>query len=296
MANSEDNLLLALSRCSDRQEENFTTEAFSYLLRHLARNEPRVAVTILDSLVDGSLRFAEEDCRTIQISTQQRSPEGRPDIEIVAPDLMMIVEVKVQADLGRRQLESYWEILKKSSRRKKRLVLLTRFFLDLDLDIKQPVYKVRWYKIAECLECERANLLNPISLYLSDQFLSFLRGKGMTMDQVGWELFRGIQSLANLRDMLNETLKGLGGKITPGGGLNLMGFGCHWKSRHFWVGIEFAEPGMLHFYEYQGKIKGSEIAHESINLTSEDVHFFALSKHRQQELIEKFVRESLAKP
>lgn len=53
------NLLVLLYRLAPRQQENFTTESFAYLLQHLIDGEPPAAARVLDWLTDKKLHFSQ---------------------------------------------------------------------------------------------------------------------------------------------------------------------------------------------------------------------------------------------
>jgi hypothetical protein len=111
------------------------------------------------------------------------------------------------------------------------------------------------------------------------------------MERVGWELEPGIHALSNFRDMLEACLKTLKGKVTAGSGGHFTAFCYHANSRHFWIGIEFTEPTVVKLTEYEGKIGGREVSESNLDLSSEDTHFFALSKEHQIQCLERFVRK-----
>jgi hypothetical protein len=103
---SENNLLVALSNYAHQQEENFTTEAFVHLLRHVQRFEPTIACSLICSLSGGRLNVTSETCSKLEITTQSTFAEGRPDILIESPtEFAMIVEVKVRAGPGETQFD-----------------------------------------------------------------------------------------------------------------------------------------------------------------------------------------------
>src|SRR4051812_36406286 len=92
---NSNNLLVNLHRYSSRQDENFVTEAFAHLVRHLLENEPDVAVRILARLSGGALSATAESAPAITVTTQVTTAQGRPDIEITAVDTLVYVEAKV---------------------------------------------------------------------------------------------------------------------------------------------------------------------------------------------------------
>jgi len=109
--NANTNLLVALHKYAHHQDENFTTEAFAHLLRHLVAFDPGTACSLFDCLSGGGLRLTAGDCPTLGIKTQQTDEAGRPDIWVEGPTQLVIIEVKVESEPGLDQLDRYRDIL-----------------------------------------------------------------------------------------------------------------------------------------------------------------------------------------
>jgi hypothetical protein len=114
MRNPVANLFLRLHTWASGQDENFTSESFAYVLQHLVEHDPAAGVRILHRLTAGRLGLPPQDAAFVTITTQVSVAEGRPDIEIGTPDHLVYVEVKVEAELGERQLERYRSALARS--------------------------------------------------------------------------------------------------------------------------------------------------------------------------------------
>jgi hypothetical protein len=167
---SNNNLLLDLHAYAHQQDENFTTKAFAHLLRHLLMKESKAAANFLKKLTGDWLRLDEDACSEVSVSTQPRTPDGQPDIQITSSREMVIVEVKVDAPVHSEQIRKYRKILKilKESRRvRTRLVLLTRFDSRLRPRDK-PDFAVHWYKVADWLSEADKGLREKTSKYLAD--------------------------------------------------------------------------------------------------------------------------------
>jgi hypothetical protein len=215
----ENNLLLSLHKWSRRQNENFHTEAFVHLLRHLLKYDSKFAVNLLRRLTGELLDLKPEDAHLVTLTTQIEISTGKPDIEIKTKDHLIYIEVKVEAGLGDRQLKRYRiDLQKKSAFKSKSLILLTRYPFVFKEDDEKPDLIIYWYEIAEWLESELKEgvVEHSSGSYVIGQFLEFLQARGMTIEQVGQELIskdfiQGLQSLNNLMNMLNQifTLKKL---------------------------------------------------------------------------------------
>jgi hypothetical protein len=120
------NLFVDLHRWAERQDENFTTEAFAHLLRHILSNEATFGIRILNKLT--GLAWPVEAAREIQIVTQVTVDEGRPDIEIGLDRIHLVfVEVKVEARLWPDQVARYRAALSRARGSRAPLILLTKY-------------------------------------------------------------------------------------------------------------------------------------------------------------------------
>ncbi len=306
----DNNLLLALHKYASRQDENFLTEAFAHLLRHLAHCEPRAAASILKKLAGGVVTMAPDETDRISITTQIVISSGRPDIEIRSRDWLIYVEVKAESGLGESQLKRYQEALKNSGMDRTSLILLTRYPVLSEKETQLADAAIRWYQVAQWLEREKVE--KPESTYLLKQFLEFLRSRGMTMERVSWELARGVKSLRSLIEMVGESLAAL--EISSDSNRTCawewIGYYLESKPRRFFVGISYQHPNLLEFDTQDFKIDKAayeelgigriqkdqyfgEIWVNELDLASEEVHFFALSKTTQMQRVESFIKQSL---
>jgi hypothetical protein len=292
---SNNNLLLDLHAYAHQQDENFTTKAFAHLLRHLLMNESKAAANFLKKLTGGWLRLGEDACTHVGVITQMRTPDGQPDIQITSSREMVIVEVKVDAPVRPGQIPNYKKILKDSRCVRTRLVLLTRFDSRLRPRDK-PDFAVHWYEVADWLAEADKGLKEKTSKYLCQQFLVFMRGRGLTMDHVGKEFVPGIQAISSFRAMLELALDEPDIRKHRGSAW-VEALGCHFHigRRFFWVGINFPEPSKLQLEESRmvsGKWKRFREG-GSLDLAKEG--FFDLpNKEDQIKLLKSFIRKETA--
>ncbi|MEW6291511.1 MAG: hypothetical protein AB1545_16870 [Thermodesulfobacteriota bacterium] len=87
MPSREPGLFSSLFKWAYRQDENYTTESFVYLLSFLQRNEPEIAAEILNFLTESKYDFSRENAQFLQIKTQASTQSGRPDIELRLHDI-----------------------------------------------------------------------------------------------------------------------------------------------------------------------------------------------------------------
>jgi len=303
------NLFSSLNRWAHRQEENFFTEAFVFLLNHLLENETESGKRLLNWLCfDGENHFLDE---FPTVSTQFVTDEGRPDVSIKAPGIFVLIEVKKGSGLGDRQLERYRKVLDSSDATIRRLVLLTAFSVGSE---DRPDKDIRWSDVADWL---KANPMNgSVSQFLVIQFSEFLKEEGMTIERVSWEYMNGVKAHLNLMKMVAKGLEKANIKA------------AHWRSAweysgfnlessQFWVGVEYP------YYEYLSmntekidydKLQFNALGKQSdvpgvgqvereilengkawigLNLEHESVCFFSLSAENQLKVIRQFLETAL---
>ena len=206
MHKCEDNLLVALSKWAPNQQENYLTEAFAYLLRHLQRAQPGALSSFLGRLTDGAVELLTDMVSEIRITTQVTIDGGRLDIEIAGPDVLVYIEVKDQSDVDKAQLRRYSDDLASRTQQLRCLVLVTR---RAPGSLRIPLLKppIRWPEIYRWLEELVHRTQDEVTQYLVGEFRGLLGGLGMAVDKVGWELVPGLSAALNLRRMLREALE-----------------------------------------------------------------------------------------
>jgi hypothetical protein len=307
----EQNLLVALHRWATRQDENFVTEAFAHLLRHLLENERPIGVDLLCYLTNNRLNVKGDEVESVAVSTQVTTFLGRPDITIRTSNHLVYVEVKVESDLGDKQLTRYRQALAESGFENWTLVSLIRHPASTEGNGGEPYVSRRWYEIADKLGKSlngSHSWANPASEFLARQFVEFLQARGMTMERVNWELKRGVEALWSLILMLGEQAKKAGPEKT----IAWDWIGYYIKSKKAWVGVRWRDPTLLVFaterlsfersaaerldygeiQEYGGSPCGLRWA-QKMDLESEEVHFFALSKATQIQKVAEFLQRGL---
>jgi hypothetical protein len=150
-------------------------------------------------------------------------------------------------------------------------------------------------------------------VYLLEQFLGYLKTRGIIMDPVSWELARGARALYALLAMLAETAAAC--KVQPqptqfGSTSEFTGF---WLDRkRYFFGVRFDSADVVRFHTREVRIdrqateklgfgrvweanyvRGGLAWHDDLNLASVDVDFFARSLASQQECLEQFLTRCL---
>jgi hypothetical protein len=325
MADS-DNLLIRLHRWVNRQDENFTTEAFVHLVQHLLDHEPQIAVAFLKFLTGGVVDVGTEEAPSVRLESQVTTDSGRPDVAIQTIRHRVFLEAKVESGVGKEQLEKYRGELDKCGFERTALILLTRYPVPPEVLGGKPDKCVRWHEIAYWLAEDPATrtIQDAVNRHMVSQFLGFLSARGMTMEQVGWEMVQGVRAMRNFLALLAEAAKacGLSAKPSkvlcgpsggPGKGPECAGFSLQESQiRRYLLGFSYDAPGTLHLQTDQVRVdpdkavklgKGSVWEFKwspggrawgvQLELESEEVHFFARSRRSQMQCLEKFIGEFL---
>lgn len=179
---SDLNLFLSLHPLARRQDENFTTASFVYLLMHLRRQYPGVLAKVLSKLGGEGCAFKAEDASQAQFVLWESTGDRIPDLRVTAPGKVMIVEVKVSHGVNQAQLDQYLDLLAESEAPQRRLALLTRY--PVDVVIPSEVNTVRWYELAEILEQESPACISQPTAFLLNQFLGFIYAQSLMVAQV----------------------------------------------------------------------------------------------------------------
>jgi len=235
MSQESNNLLLKLHRYSHRQDENFITESFVHLLVHLIESEPTIGITLLNKLSSNKLRWSKKESKRISIQSQIKTDEGIPDIEVQSIDKLMYIEVKVESDFSHNQIKRYKNVLKKSGCTKTHLTVLTRYPYIESSGSEMPDSSFRWHHIVDWLDKLVEDIDNDVSHFIINQFVNFLKMKGIAMEKISWELINGLKSFNNLMVMLREAIVANKLKKTRGSSQGDSGFYLD----DYWVGIIF---------------------------------------------------------
>jgi hypothetical protein len=254
-----------------------------------------------------------DDAGSIEINPQVETGQGRPDLEIRIPDRLMWIEVKAESELRTGQLEGYRQLLAASGASATRLGLLTRYPAEIGRDAEHPDHQVRWFEVADWLEEKLPELEDEgaVVVNLVEQFLSFLRMRGMTLTQVGKYMPEGLRALNNLLNMLFEAVKSCNISSVKRAA-DWYDIGLRFKhGGKYWIGVHLDDPDKLWFRtlgpinaEAAGRLGVGELLEETgvpggycwrrgVQLDSEDIHFFSRSKVSQMEWLQEFLRECL---
>jgi hypothetical protein len=185
------NLLVQLQY---KREEDFWTEAFAHLLEHLMTFDYKVAQQLLLRISKGIFDLSRYDSSDIKIETQNHVKQGITDIEITAPDFGVVIENKVEANLGYRQIEKYKDHLK-NNKTKFLIIVLSKY--TIQLENQEEAISLRWFEVHQYLTEINQDQLSVESCFLLNQFLGFLQAKGQSFGDTKVELAKSIAFLVH---------------------------------------------------------------------------------------------------
>ena len=185
-----DNLFVTLHHWASRQDENFTTEVFVYLLKYLQINEKNSFLRLVANLSGNLFEVNESD--EIEITTQVRNNEIIQDIQLQTSNKLVFVEVKLGSNLGRKQVATYLDFLKRSSYKIENTLLVCLTRSPISGEITDGAYPIRWYQVARWFEEEIESINNTTSKFLISSFLEFLAYQKSTLTQVSSPISEGV--------------------------------------------------------------------------------------------------------
>jgi hypothetical protein len=308
------NFFVGLHKWARRQDENYLTEAFALLLRHLVDCAPQLAISGVSLLTESKLLLTPSQAESLEVSTQVVGVEGKTDLELATAGAYLIVEIKAQSAAVSAQMDKYRERLSSREEPNRLLALLTHHPVDKPA-FPQTNCFVRWLEIAEWLEeSHRIDGIAPDTKFLLHQFYDFLRVRNMAIEHVGWEFPRGMRAYGHFLNMLSEVAVSAGLRVRPV--CEASWIGVRLNRRDYWAGFWFVEPAVFVIGTDDANVspdaarklapavgkalcepwsdnKGYEWRLE-YDLDSEPVRFFARSKASQIRFLETCIKEFTA--
>jgi hypothetical protein len=300
---SGENIFSALAKYNSAIDENYLTESFVFVINTLLERERSIGLEILNQLCVNNNEFSFDTNEVISVSTQEVTEQGTPDIKVSSFNKLIYIEVKHDSPVDPEQLKRYKKDLESRKATVKRLILLTKFPVDISEHQGIPDKHVRWFEIYNWLANGKKKVKDSISRYLTEQFISFLEVKQMSIQKVGWEYINGVPAFNNLINIIEAASQGASIPIYgKSSGWDFKGF---WLvNKEFWCGIYYSDPLVITF-EIQDKKKFDTKVVETttypiredkssiwFRFELEHKHFFSLDKDEQLEEITKFVKAS----
>jgi hypothetical protein len=165
----------------------------------------------------------ELDYSELMVETQMPSDRCRPDIDLWKDgEIRVFIEAKVEKKVTWGQIRKQSADLKASVSPQKgdhspfsALVLLTKVRADPPMKMKlvNHFISIRWRKVAEIVRAELmrpdVDHKDPVSEYIAEQFIGFLREEGLAIEKVEKAVLKkeSISSFTNLMMMIEESVK-----------------------------------------------------------------------------------------
>ncbi|MEX1039564.1 MAG: hypothetical protein WDZ51_02965 [Pirellulaceae bacterium] len=299
------NLFSNLFRWAHRQNENFLTESFSYVVDYLLIHEPEAGIGVLTWLCFGDTTSEGFDGEVPDISLQYRDDQGIPDIKVETTSVLALVEVKKGSGLGHLQLERYRSILASSLHPTKKLVLLTMHPIEFNQSAERPDRQLTWHDVSEWFR-HCPDLSDPVANFLVQQFIEFLEQQRMSVQRVEKEYLSGMEAYVRLVTMIDLalTIAEIPKYKRPRNGKGYWVFYVgSTTTRDYCIRFYFKRPGELRF-EFHGKSpnrkpfefgslwkSGGQRLHRIMELDSE---FFEADAQQQLRKLTEFLRSSHA--
>lgn len=300
------NLFSNLYHWLHRQDENFVTEVFAFILNRLLECDRAVGIALVSWLCFEEKDQVEVDRHDLKVVLRETVNEGQPDIWITAAGLLVLVEVKKRSPLGKEQLERYRAILQRSGATVQRLVLLTEALVVFGVGRERPDKQVRWHRVAEWLGRHASQ--DPVAQFLVVQFVEFLQERRMAVQQVGKEYLAGVEAFQRLVTMLEKAIQDCG--LTFARSYQKKRFGFYLeqpKHKAFLVYSNYGSPEVLRFKFDEAKhdqdrflalgegrlVDGKPMF--ELNLEGREPDFFTLPAEDQLKVVTTFIKESFEK-
>jgi hypothetical protein len=301
------NLLTSLHRWAWRQDENFITDAFAFLLRRLLTDDEPVGIGLVRYITGD--RFPDaSDATTIRVRTQVTVAQGRPDIEISSSNHLVYIEAKVESGFGELQLERYLAALDaRMPPQSTTLVVLSRYPAEIPSTTCDRVIARRWHQVAHRLVeiRDRKLIKGDVNNFLVDQLIGFFVARNITMERVGPELVSGVRAFRSLIAMVSEALSARHLTTADTFGRKWAGYYFDQKKQEFFLGAYYDRPHVLVFETYKfpvipdaaeklgfGKMGPGRWENE-LDLNSEEVGFFDSNQQHQFQMVEQFLADSI---
>lgn len=190
-----------------RQDENFTSELLTAILRTVVGRDRHVGSQLLNWIGGQQVTWTPPDLEAVTVRTQYHGPASIPDIRISTPTKCVDIECKITQPADRDQLLRHLRGLGEVEVPEKALVLLTRYTVDA-ASIPAGVVWRRWQDLAKSFASEQC--ADAVSGWLIAELVRFLGERGMALDHVDSSLVSGLASAQGLVVMAEEVLRDLG--------------------------------------------------------------------------------------
>lgn len=223
-------------------EENFNTELLVFLLRYSIENKTELVNIFFEKL---ELKTDKSD--KIEIFTQKKYKNSIPDIAIESTKLLILIEVKVEADINMyreeegqkeefNQVEKYERI---ESNKDKKIFLLTKHAISSNFSNCESFIKnIRWHEIIRMMKDYISGKSLDIEVSYIKMAIEFWEERSMSLEKVDSNIISGIKSLNNLMIMLENSIRSIDG-LSYKSGVGVGYIGYYIDDKNAWIGNSF---------------------------------------------------------
>ncbi len=249
----QQDIFSSLGKYCTGQLEHYTVEAFAVLLNLLLITDRDVAVDVLNRLIStaDSTFDATDDIKVI--AQLPAGIAGTPDITIRCKDKLVFIEAKVESAVDSEQLHRYKSFLESSGTKLYKLVLLTKYYPDLE-GLEKQIKEVRWSDVRQWFLETEARVRHAERKFILNSFTDFLKEGAISMERVNSDFIMlkySLPQLRNLLDIMDGISKEVGGTNTAIGKSPWGWAGFYLSKEEFarevWFGTSFTHPLDLTF-------------------------------------------------
>lgn len=289
------NLFIILSKYKAREgltpEENFTTEILVYILKFSLKNKTKLFSCFMQLLMENVEidNYSEYNISTQKSYFTDLCSVVYPDITIERNDKVFLIEVKIESGINYyeiygkdgeekiiNQIEKYDRI---DSHLEKNLFLLSKYICHEKFDNYSCFRKkLRWNQIFE--NFKRYKSEETVEGFLLEQFMDYLKEKGMSLQKVSFEIVKGMESLGALFAMIEIALEGVNYKKS----FRYDWLGYYLLAEHGlnkkvgWIGTYYDGSKLLFEYEDESVVESIKLKNSDI-LFEDNVAIFDFEKH-----------------
>ena len=162
--------------------ESLFTRLYKYRQRENKSDLENFSTELLTYCLETDLNFQKSflefvDCNDnliMHISTQEPYPTfGRPDVEIITENSIILIENKVESFEGYNQLDRYVSILQQNNNRHKHLIYLTKFYECKEISDKSIKFKnIKWWDVNMLIDEKSSEITKIFGEYLIENELA----------------------------------------------------------------------------------------------------------------------------
>jgi len=274
----------------------------------LREEDPSAFVFLVEKMTDEVISPSPDAISDFIVTSQVDTNEGTPDIMITGPDSYALIEVKDESVVDIDQIERYSRLVERNRAQSKCLILLTKHQASV-IDLQVPFRSIKWIQVTDWINTVSRKIeLGAISRYVVQQFLGLLEAKGMSINKVGWEMGPGLTEFMNLKTLLREVMESCSSvRVNMSYGGDFSGLAIPESNRLiFHAFIRYADPHVLIFLCSPDRVRvectaeweedrfgAGPVLKRTLDIGSEEVHFFARSLDSQREVLESFISSCL---